>query len=114
MSTERLEVAASKVTLGLVLPEDLAGVARLALEDGCDSPSLRVLAGLTTVEADEAREVFDRTLTELCLAMPSNRDAVMRLARETAKGILSGAIAPYEGAKQIWEVRLRIPEHLPE
>lgn len=115
MNTERLEVAASKVALGLLLSENLADVALLALEDGCDSPSLRILAGLTAAEADEARAMFDRALVELHGAVPSKRDAVRCLARETAKEILSGTMAPYEGAKQIWELSLRIPdENLPE
>ena len=115
MNIQRLEVAASKVALGLLLSENLADVALLALEDGCDSPSLRILAGLTAIEADEARAMFDRALAELHSAVPSKRDAARCLARETAKEILSGTVAPYEGAKQIWELSLRIPdEHLPE
>lgn len=115
MNTERLEMAAAKVALGLFLSEEFADVAVLALEDGCDSPSLRILAALTTAEADEARTLFDRTLAELNLDVPSKRDAAMRLARETAKGILSGTMAPYAGAKRIWELSLRVPnENLPQ
>lgn len=115
MNTERLEVAASKVALGLLLSENLADVAVLALEDGCDSPSLRILAGLTAAEADEARAMFDRALAELHGAVPSKRDAVRHLAREIAKEILSGTMGPHDGAKQIWELSLRIPdENLPE
>lgn len=115
MNSERLEVAASKMALGLLLSESLADVAVLALEDGCDSPSLRILAGLTAAEADEAKAVFERALAELHSAVPSKRNAVLCLARETAKEILSGAMAPYDGAKQIWELSLRIPEeHLPQ
>lgn len=115
MTAERLELAASKVVLGLLRSEDLVDVGAAALEDGCDSPALRVLAGLTLAEADEARATFDRTLSELNVAIPSKRDAVMRLARETAKGILSGTTGAYEGAKQIWDLSLRVPdEELPE
>ena len=115
MNADRLEVAAAKVTLGLIPSENLTDVAVLALEDGCDSPSLRILAGLTVAEADEARELFEHVLVELNSELPSKRDAVMRLARETAKGILSGTVAPCEGAKQIWELSLLIPnENLPE
>ena len=110
MNTDRLEAAASKVALDLLRSEDIADVAVLALEDGCDSPSLRILAGLTAAEADEARALFDRALSELRRAMPSKREAVLCLARETAKGILSGTIAPYEGGKQIWELCLRVPD----
>jgi len=115
MNTEKLEVAASKVALGLLLSEQFADVAVHALKDGCDSPSLRVLAGLTAAEADEARCLFDRALAELNVDAPNKRDAVMRLARETAQEILHGAMAPHAGAKQIWELTLRIPgENLPK
>lgn len=115
MNTERLEVAASKVALGLLLSQEFADVGVLALVDGCDSPWLRILAGSTADEADEARDLFDRALAELNVSVPSKRDAVMRLARETAKELLSGAMAPHAGAKQIWELSLRAPdEDLPE
>lgn len=50
--------------LGLLPPEEIADAAVLALEDGCDTPSLRVLAGLTAAEADEASALLDRALAE--------------------------------------------------
>jgi hypothetical protein len=115
MNTERLELAVSKVVLGLLRSDDLAGVAVQALEDGCDSPSLRILAGLNASEADETRRMFDQVLSELDVAVPSKRDAVIRLARETAKEILVGTTGTYPGAKQIWVLTLRASdEDLPE
>ncbi len=110
MRTERLELVASKVELDLLFPEDLSDAAVRALEDGCDSPSLRILAGLSVADADEARAMFDRVLAELNVSRPSKRDAVMHLAREIAKEISSRTKAPYEGAVQIWELSLRLPE----
>ena len=69
----------------------------------------------TAAEAGEARALFDRALAEIRSEVPSKRDAVMRLARDIANGILSGMVAPGEGAKQIWDLSLRVPdEHLPE
>lgn len=115
MNTKRLEVAAARVVLDLLRPEDIADVAGSALEDGCDSYSLRMLAGLTLAEAGEARSMFHRSLSELGIPVPSRRDAVMRLARGTAEGILGGTTDAYEGAKQIWSLALRVPdEDLPE
>jgi hypothetical protein len=107
MNTEELEVAASKVVLGLLQSEDLVRVGVQALERGCDSPSLRVLAGLNASEVEEARGMFDRVLSELNIAVPSKRDAVMHLARETAKRILAGTSGAYLGAKAIWDYTLR-------
>ena len=45
--------------------EELADVAVAALEEGLDSPALRVLAGLSPDEANEARRVLERALAEL-------------------------------------------------
>lgn len=115
MSTQKLELAAARAVLGLLASDDLAQVGVHALEEGCDSPSLRMLSGLCTGETDEARRLFDRVLSELGLVMPSKRDAVMRLARETAQEILAGATGAYVGARQIWDLTLRASdERLPE
>jgi hypothetical protein len=115
MKTEGLELAASRAVLGLLRSDDLARVGTQALEDGCDSPSLRILAGVNASEAEEARGLFERVLSELNVAVPSKRNAVMLLARETAKGIVSGTTGVYLGAKQIWDLTLRASnEALPE
>ena len=115
MRAENLELVAAKVVLGLLLPEDLPGVAVDALEKGFDTPSLRILAGLTKAETGEARQVFDRILAELQVPKVSRREAVERLSRESAKEILSGKISPYQGAKRIWQLSLCIhEEHMPD
>jgi len=85
------------------------------LERGCDTPSLRILAGLTESNTEEARGVFYRVLSELKVEMPGRRDAVMHLTREIAKEILAGTMDAYVGAKQIWEITLRATdEDFPE
>jgi len=115
MKTEVLELAVSGVVLGLLRSDDLARVGVQALEHGCDSPSLRLLAGWNVSDSEEARGMFDRALSELGVVVPSRRDAVMRLARETAKRILAGTTEAYPGAKQIWDLTLRASdEDLPE
>jgi len=115
MNTRRLKVAASRAALEMLLSEEFSALAVSALEDGCDSPSLRALAELTAAESDKARTLFDRALAELGIDAPSKRDAVMFLARETATALLSGAITPHAGANQIWELSLRIAnENLPQ
>jgi hypothetical protein len=96
-----LQLAAARRALELILPEDLPGVATEALEDGLDSPSLRILAGLTRSEIDEAWSLFDRTLTELNLEVPSLLSAVLCLSRSVAREIVSGRISPREGSSRI-------------
>ncbi|MEM7051982.1 MAG: hypothetical protein AAF604_20105 [Acidobacteriota bacterium] len=115
MNTNGLKVAASRAVLGLLQSDELIRVGVQALVSGCDSPSLRILAGLNATEIEEARGMFKRALSELRVAVPGKRDAVMHLARETAKGILSGTTGVYLGAKQIWDLTHRASdEEFPE
>ncbi len=110
MSTGDLRIVASKLVAGLLPSENLCEAAAQALGDGFDSPALRILAGLTAAEADEAKGLFDRVLSELNVPKPTKSEAVMHLARETAERIIIGKTAPYEGSKQIWELTLLLPE----
>jgi hypothetical protein len=110
-----LQLVAAKAVLDLATPQDLADAATAALEDDLDSPSLRLLAGLTSDDLDEARALLDRALVELSLRKPNQRDAVLDLAHEFAAEVVEETLAPYQGAKRIWELTLRVPEeHLPE
>ncbi len=108
-----LVAVAAELVLGLLGTEDLSKAAVSALEDGLDLPALVELA---CVPADayesEVRVLFERALEELKLDMPSPHDAVMHLARETACDIVAGTVAPYAGAKRIWDLARRAPtEH---
>jgi hypothetical protein len=115
MRRDALELVAAKVALGLAHPEELAGTATAALEDGLDSSALRVLAGLSRAEIDKAPRLLDRALGELNVQIPGRREAAMRLAGEIATDIADGTIVPYDGAKRIWQLTLRVPEQqLPE
>jgi hypothetical protein len=114
MICQRLEFTAAETALQLVASDALPGAAAAALDDGCDSPSLRALAGLTASEMDEAGSLFEAALGELGLLLPSARDAALRLARRAATEVLENAIPPDAGARQIWEISLCVPEeHLP-
>lgn len=63
----------------------------------------------------EARALFDRALNELSVSKPDQREAVMLLARDAASEIGGGTVAPYTGAKQIWDLTLCVPiEPIPE
>lgn len=110
MNCRALQLAASKWVLGAVGAESLPESATAALVAGCDSPSLRRLAGLSGQADIETTRLFETTLSELGLTVPIAREAVMMLSHELANMIVTGAIAPYEGAKQIWELTLRVPQ----
>jgi hypothetical protein len=93
--------------------EDFPAVAARALEEGYDSPSLRTLAGLVE-DTSEARSMFDRCLEELNITKPDTLRAVMRLVRETARGIVQAEVEPCQGAQAIWELTLLVDERMPE
>lgn len=112
MTSDELASVAARLTLGLTGTVELRSVADAALRDGIDAPSLVALMG---AHDDEARAVFDRVLDELHVSKPTVREAVLRLARDAASEIVGGAVAPYTGAKRIWDLTLRAPnERIPE
>ena len=70
-----------------------------------------MLAGLTPCETDEANELFVRTLIELNVDQPTNEDAVEQVCREIAESIMNGRVSPYEGAKQISQLSVKLEKH---
>jgi hypothetical protein len=85
--------------------EELPGRAAAALEQGLDSSSLRVLAGLKDPIGSDLERIVDRVAAELELKLPeSKRDAVLLAARGIAQRILSGEMTPSDGARRIWSL----------
>ena len=109
MRSDALEVTACKLRLGLLSAGAVPDVATEALACGCDTPSVRRLAGLIGSDSDEVGPLLDRALAELGSPRLSSGAAVMRLAREIAGAIVAGTTAPYDGAAEIWELTLRAP-----
>jgi hypothetical protein len=105
-----LTAIAAESVLGLVGAGDLPKAALSALEGGLDSPALVALAVMPAdAYQSEIQALFERALEELDMCSPSPHDAVMYLARETARDIVAGTVAPYAGAKRIWDLARRAP-----
>jgi hypothetical protein len=104
-----LAAAAGELPLGVIEPEQLPAVAATALDSGLESPALISLAGLSDENTREARSLFSRALDELGVQMPSPREAVIDLTRKIASEIVDGSLAPYAGAKRVWELATRVP-----
>jgi hypothetical protein len=101
----------AKHVLGLLPVEALPGMALDAIQAGYDSPSLRQLAGASEHDTEEAHRLFGKAIQELGLPIPQAPEAGLTLARDIAREVVSGAIAPYEGAKRIWnQIYTRLPE----
>ena len=109
-----LEVTASRVKLDLLDPEALPAVALRAIEGGLESPSLIDLAGLTSGESRQARALFERSLEELAIELPTKHRAVLNVARGIACQIVRGETTPFDGAAQISDLTDSVDEAVPE
>ena len=101
--------------LDIVGTDAIAAEATNALLEGIDSPSIRMLAGMTGADSEEVRAVFSAALRELGIESPTPREAAMLVATEIALRITKGIVSPYDGAKEIWRISVGMhPEQLPE
>ncbi|MCW3819876.1 hypothetical protein ONA91_36110 [Micromonospora sp. DR5-3] len=91
-----------RVLAGDLASEELPMIAAQALAEGLDSPSLRELAGLSRGEYREARELLYQVVDELGLPnLPDADQAVWEVVGSYARRIVSGAVAPVNGAHAI-------------
>ena len=81
----------------------MPAIACEALADGFDSPSLTALAGEIEPVMSSIGPLFEAALRELGIPVPTKREAAIRIARSVAVRIVSGELAPYEGARRIWQ-----------
>jgi hypothetical protein len=98
-----LHTLAAKYRLGLVSADDLPKVGIDALTDGLDTPSLRLLAGESSSDCEEARRLFEKSLIELGIAIPTLDEAGIVVSRSIAQEVIDGKLDPYEGASRIWD-----------
>ncbi|MCA9454074.1 MAG: hypothetical protein H6750_10980 [Nitrospiraceae bacterium] len=107
MKSGVLEIMAAKLALGLLISTDLPDLATKALEEGYDSPSLRILAGLNRASDTDEVNLLKKAFHELDVEIPESRDAVLYLSRNVAEQIVRCEISKYEGARKIWDLSLR-------
>lgn len=93
---------ASLLVLDRQPTEDLPDIATDALVRGIDSPSLRVLAGTSTSDVRDARDLFWQAFDELGFEQPTSTKARWSLVMRWAADIEAGRIEPVEGARMIW------------
>ena len=97
------EKAAAFYRVGYLWSERLPQLACDWLAAGSDSPSLRVLAGETSPIMSEVGPLFELTLKELGVSMPTELGALFVVAKSYCKAILNGNMTPYEGANVVWK-----------
>lgn len=100
----RLELA--KIEFALQPRGVLSRLAAISLEEGTDTPSLRILAGLSERGDISDLDVYiDRTMKELHILRPSRRESAWLLIEHYIDRITRGTIDPHEGIHIIiWDV----------
>ena len=92
---------ACRIKLDAILREEIPALAQDALEEGIDTPSLRVLAVLLPDECDKARALFQLTQQELGIEPPTPLEALHVLASPILQSIRDGDISPCDGGFEI-------------
>jgi hypothetical protein len=105
---DALRFAAVLRQFDLLPSSDLPRLAMLALEAGLDSSSIRELAGELHPTWADSGPLFDLVLHDFGIVAPTQPEAAHALAHHYAEQIISGALTPYEGARNIWR---RVANH---
>jgi hypothetical protein len=88
-----------------LLSDDYVDWAGEMLVDGCDSHSLRILAGLDRRgSAFEAEHYFTRALKELNLNSPDPDIAVRAYGCEIARQIIEDKITAQDGVRKLYQI----------
>lgn len=83
-----------------------------ALGNGSDSPSLRILAGLSDGDSDEAGDLFIAALKEMDIRLPDSSALRDHLVRCVAEDVVGGRMTPRVGCERIGEL-FRLRQHRP-
>lgn len=103
-AARRLLYTAALWSIGAASPQAVVSRACDALVADLDSPSLRILAGLTRAEADhDVPEILPAALAELGLVFypPGSRSGQQAAARALAAQAVSGSLTPRALAAEI-------------
>jgi hypothetical protein len=100
----------AKYVTGNLPPDNLPKLAVTAMEEGIDSPSLHILAGLEKAEDSLTFErYFFLALKELAIQLPDKRQAALIYALAIAEEIISGKKELIAGIAEIDDSR--VAEH---
>lgn len=92
----------AKYISGNLRTDQLPAIAYAALEEGWDSPSLIILAGLEKNEtAFQIEHYFNRALEELNIPVPDKRQAALQYMHALVEEILDGQREIIQGTKEI-------------
>ena len=94
----------ARLVSGGISLRSMPDIALQALEQGLDTPSLRILAGLPDNENEFVIDMyFKDTLRELSIELPDRRQAAIEVGLAIADEIFEGKRNVFEGIKDIKE-----------
>jgi hypothetical protein len=103
----KLEIA--RLEFGLRRIESIPELACDALQEGQDTPSLRILAGLNGSDTDDTREYMKRAVEELGIVYPTLEESGWEVIRYFIDGMISGEVDPVDALRTIiWRVYHRM------
>lgn len=109
-----LRTAMAYRRMGILAREDLPDVATEALVHGEDTESLRLLAGLTSADADQAWDLFERVIAELGLHPPGELDATRIVTASIAQQASTGGMTLHSAIRTLAAVCARLRWQWPE
>jgi hypothetical protein len=110
-----LQEAVARRVLRSLTSDELPAIAVEAVMSGRESPSLAALAGATRADSPaDLWDLFSRSLTELAIAPPTRLEAAEYLKLLYARRVVTGALAPYDGAAGIVALMQEVERELPE
>ncbi|HRH40943.1 MAG TPA: hypothetical protein PKY82_04810 [Pyrinomonadaceae bacterium] len=104
----------ARIYLDKITSDNFVDWAIDCLEEGLDTKSLRLLAGLDKnhpIEAD-FNELFRKSLDELGWKYLGEKEVLLDHAQNLAKKILSGELDPIKGSEQIHQIYIQL--HFPD
>jgi hypothetical protein len=109
-----LELVCAELLLGRPPSVDVHELASKAVHNGLRSASLQRLFETPRYAQSDLLSMVRSAIDELGGKLPSKRDAVMLLSKQTARDIVDGRVTPLEGAEKIWRLTIEIEEQIPE
>jgi len=97
----RFERAAILWRLGLLQPETLAKAALRELEDGPHSFALVELGTERDLGVHEITRLVERAAQEIGVTLPTQTEAIRKIACEIAREIVAGETTPHSSAKRL-------------
>ena len=95
--------------LKIITSDELPKIALDILEDGMDTPEIRLLAGLTKADIDDAASLFEKVLEKMNRPKISLEQALGKYIVFISKKIINKELSPFDGAYKIWDASLNVP-----